>query len=262
MVSSAATGAVETDSSIDSVAELIATGCQVLAATGLTPDILGHVSVRIAGDRLLVRCRGPRESGLAFTTAEDVKAVPLDGPPDPDALGRWSAPNELPIHTAIMRRNAEVTAVVHAHPPAVVAMSVAGFPWQPIVGAFDIPAARLAADGIPVWPRAVLVNTRQLGDDLAGCQGDRPVGVLRGHGLVSVGYGPPERALPQAIVNAVAVDRLARLTLQVRSAGATPAPISATDLRQLPDLGAGFTVETMWRHLVRRAAAATRPDWR
>jgi ribulose-5-phosphate 4-epimerase/fuculose-1-phosphate aldolase len=234
--------------------EAIATGCQVMAETGLTPNVLGHISMRFSSDELLVRCRGPRESGLAFTTADDVKLVPIDGAP-PDLDG-WTVPNELPIHTAIMRARPDVTAVVHAHPSAVVTMSLARLAWEPIVGAYDIPAARLAARGIPTWPRAVLVNTTELGDELAANLGDQSVGVLYGHGLVSVGFGPPEHALAEAVTNAVAIDSLAQLTLAVRAVGGSAEPIDAADLAQLPDLGVGFNVETMWRHLVARTAAA------
>ena len=39
--------------------ELVATACRVLAHRGLAPGVLGHVSLRVAPDRLLVRCRGP-----------------------------------------------------------------------------------------------------------------------------------------------------------------------------------------------------------
>ena len=56
----------------------------------------------------------------------------------------WSPPQELPIHTAILRARPAVTAVVHAHPPAVVAMSLADLAFQPIFGAYDIPR--------PAWP--------------------------------------------------------------------------------------------------------------
>ncbi|HZC73665.1 MAG TPA: class II aldolase/adducin family protein [Jatrophihabitans sp.] len=253
---------LETDADTNSLAELVATACQVLAVTGLTPDVLGHVSVRISAEQALVRCRGPRESGLAFTTADDARVVPLFGPPDPQLVGGWSLPNELPIHTAALRRHPHVTAVVHAHPPTVVAMSIAGLPWRPIIGAYDIPAARLAAAGIPTWPRAALVNTPELGDEVAGHLAERPVVVLYGHGLVSTGTGDPQRAVAEAVTNAYAVDTLARMTLAVARAGAEPAPIADRDLAQLPDLGAGFNVETMWRHLVRRAAGAARAGWR
>jgi hypothetical protein len=35
----------------------------------------------------------------------------------------------------------------------------------------------------------------------------------------------------------------------VVAAGGKPEPISDDDLAQLPDLGAGFNVGVMWRHL-------------
>ena len=229
--------------------ESIATACRILAETGLVEHVLGHISVRTSATELLVRCRGPEESGLRFTTAEDIREVPLDGVRD---LGGWTAPNELPIHTEVLRRHPGATAVVHAHPPSVVAMSLAELPWLPIFGSYDIPAARLAADGIPVWSRSVLVNNGALAGEMVAALGDRPVLVLKGHGVVSVAHGEPETALAQAVLQAVAVDSLARMTLAVVGAGGKPTAIPEEDLAQLPDLGGGFNVETMWRHLRRR----------
>jgi len=229
--------------------EAVATACRVMAETGLVEHVLGHISVRLGTDRLLVRCRGPLEAGLAYTTADDIRAVPFDERPD---LGGWSVPNELPIHTEVMRRRPEVTAVVHAHPPAVVTASVVGAPLLPIYGAYDIPGALLAAGGIPTWKRSALIRTAQLAGEMADALGSRPVVVLRGHGLVSVADGPPDTAIARAVLQAIAVDRLARTTLTVLQAGGTPERISYADLAELPDLGGGFNVETMWRHLLRR----------
>jgi len=145
-----------------------------------------------------------------------------------------------------------VTAVVHAHPPAVVAASVADLPWLPIVGSYDIPAARMAADGIPVWSRSALVRRTELASDLLDVMGERPVCVLRGHGLLSVAEGEPATAIAAAVVRAVAVDSLARMMLSVASTGATLRAIPDEDLAELPDLGGGFNVATMWRHLLTR----------
>jgi ribulose-5-phosphate 4-epimerase/fuculose-1-phosphate aldolase len=234
----------------EGLATTVAHACRVLAATGLVEHVLGHVSVRAGDGEILLRCRGPREAGLAHTTADDIRAVPMDGPAPP---GDWSPPQDLPIHTAILRARPEATAVVHAHPPAVVAMSLAGLPWRPIFGAYDIPAARLAADGIPVWPRAALVSTPELGTELAAFAGDHPVTVLRGHGLVSVAAGPPHEAVARAVVQAFAVNSLASMTLAVRAAGVTPEAITGEDLAALPDLGPAFNVDTLWRHLCARA---------
>jgi hypothetical protein len=102
------------DSEIGALTELLATACQVMAETGLVEHVLGHVSVRTAHDELLVRCRGPEEAGLTYTTADDIRAIRMDGTGD---LEDWTVPNELPIHTEIMRARPDVTAVVHAHPP-------------------------------------------------------------------------------------------------------------------------------------------------
>jgi ribulose-5-phosphate 4-epimerase/fuculose-1-phosphate aldolase len=231
--------------------EAVATACQVMAERGLVEHVLGHISARVSPGELLVRCRGLHESGLAYTTADDIRLVPMDGQRD---LGAWSAPNELPIHTEVMRRRPAVTAVVHAHPPAVVAVSLLDVPLLPIYGAYDIPGARLAADGIPTYGRSALITTASLAGEMAAALGDRPVVILRGHGLVSAAEGPPQKAIAQAVLQAVAVDTLARTTLTIRQAGGTPRAISDEDLAALPDLGGGFNVDTMWRHMRRRTA--------
>lgn len=243
------------EASVAELYESIATACQVMAEQGLVENILGHISARVSDDEMLVRCRGPFESGLAYTTAEDIRLVPFDGPAD---IGEWRVPNELPIHTEAMRRRLEVTAVVHAHPPAVVTLSLLDVPLLPIYGAYDIPGARLAAEGIPTWRRSALIRTTELAGEMADALGDRPVLVLRGHGLVSVAAGPPHTAIARAVLQAIAVDTLARTTLAIVQAGGTPEPISDEDLAELPDLGGGFNIETMWRHLQRRAADQVR----
>ena len=44
----------------------IAIACRILAHAGLAEGVLGHVSVKIDGDTILVRARGPAETGLPF----------------------------------------------------------------------------------------------------------------------------------------------------------------------------------------------------
>ncbi|KIF77445.1 aldolase [Streptomyces sp. 150FB] len=230
--------------------ERVAVACRVLAVTGLVEHILGHVSARVGPESLLMRGRGPAERGLAFTVVDDVREIGLDG--SGEVPEGWTAPNELPIHTEILRARPEVTAVVHAHPPAVVAASVAGLPCLPLVGSYDIPAARLAHEGIPVWPRSALIRRRDLAEQMVEALGTRPVVVLKGHGLVTVGTGDPAEAVATAVTHALAVDALARITLAAASTGAPLRPISDEDLAELPDLGSSFNVSAMWRHLVAR----------
>ncbi|MGH9055637.1 MAG: class II aldolase/adducin family protein, partial [Acidimicrobiales bacterium] len=80
----------------------VARACRVLALQGLVHDILGHVSLRVGEDRVLVRARGPGDHGLLLTRADDVVLVDLDGRPAED-IGDHSLPQELPIHTAVLR---------------------------------------------------------------------------------------------------------------------------------------------------------------
>ncbi len=225
----------------------VAVACRILAAAGLIEDVLGHVSVRLDDDTLLVRSRGPAECGVAYTEPADVVACSLDGVAV-EGSDR-ALPNELPIHLACYRDDPGVRAVVHAHPPAVIAADLAGVPLVPLVGAYNIPAARLAADGIPVFERSVLINTLALAGEMRAAMGDRPVCVLRGHGITTTGA-----TLEQAVARALAVDSLARMATRVVAAGGTPRSIAAADLAQLPDLGTGFNDEMLWRHHERRLA--------
>jgi ribulose-5-phosphate 4-epimerase/fuculose-1-phosphate aldolase len=223
----------------------IALGCRILAARGLCEDVLGHISARVNDDHILVRCRGPEERGLLFTTADDIRLVDIRRPDDVD--GGYSAPNELPIHTAALAARPDAQAVVHAHPPRVVAADLAGVPLSPLVGAYNIPAARMARDGVPVYERGVLINSDDLGKEMAAALGESVACVLRGHGVTTVGA-----SVEQAVVVALVLDSLASMVLRVVRAGGQPKALPDADLDELPDLGSGFNDTLLWRHHVAR----------
>jgi ribulose-5-phosphate 4-epimerase/fuculose-1-phosphate aldolase len=206
--------------------------------------VLGHVSVRIGENALLVRGRGRQERGVARTEAANVRLVGLDGRQLEPEEG-WAPPAELPIHTAILRRRPDCAAVVHAHPPAAVICGLADLELRPVFGAYNIPALRLALDGVPVYPRPVLIRTDALADEMVAALGDRRVCLLRGHGIVAVGD-----TLQQATVAAVNLNELCALTLELARLGANPPGLSAADLAELPDLGGHFNDELVWRSLV------------
>jgi hypothetical protein len=56
----------------------------------------------------------------------------------------------------------------------------------------------------------------------------------------------------QAVLQAVSLDALARMSLRVRAAGGTLRDIDDRDWDDLPDLGPGFNVEAAWRYEVAR----------
>ena len=224
----------------------VAIGCRVMAHCGLVENILGHISLRVDGNRALVRCRGPHEAGLRFTTSDDIRVVDLaSGEVLDDPDGSYAVPSELPIHTSVLAAQPDVACVVHAHPPDVVVASLADIELEPIFGAYDIPAARLASAGIPVHPRSVLIRNDALAAEMVASLGGAAVLVLRGHGIVTTGAD-----VADAVLRALQLDALARVHLRVRTAGATPAAIPDADLAELPDLGSTFNRETLWRHYV------------
>ena len=240
---------------------LVANACRVLGARGLAEDVLGHISLRTGPDTMLVRCRGPQEEGLFLTRPADVREVDLDGEAveelglaGSDGTGQgeaaWAAPNELPIHAEILRARPDVDAVVHCHPPSVLLAGLEGVPLRPIFGAYHIPAARLALDGVPVYPRSVLVRRPELGREVVEALGAAPLVLMRGPGLAAVGSGP--HAVEQAVVRALALDALARVSLESARLGGKAPELTPEDVAELPDLGGSFNDVMMFRHHLAR----------
>ena len=228
--------------------QLIAQGCRVLAARGLAEGFLGHISLRIDEERMLIRCRGTNERGLAWTEPQDIRLVDLGGQAaGPSELDGWDPPNELPLHSEVLRANPEVSAVVHAHPPSVVAADLAGLGIRPIIGSYDIPGAKLAAQGVPVYPRSVLVRTTALATEMVTAMGSHSVVLLRGHGLTTSGS-----SIQEAVLRAVSVNTIAALSLDIAAAGGTLVDIPEHDRAELPDLGPSFNEGVAWRHEMAR----------
>jgi ribulose-5-phosphate 4-epimerase/fuculose-1-phosphate aldolase len=230
---------------------LVAEACRVAAARGLVDGILGHVSLRLDDARLLIRCRSDRDDGVAFTSPEDIRLVRFDGTPAAAGeLDGYRIPNEFPIHAETLRAGPQHHAVAHVHPPSVVAADLAGITLRPIYGAFDIPGAWLARAGVPVYERAVLIRSAQLGREMVAAMGDRPVVICRGHGIVSAAA-----TVKQAVLQAISLEELARMSLRVLAAGGVLRDIGDADWDDLPDLGPSFTADAAWRHEVARISA-------
>jgi ribulose-5-phosphate 4-epimerase/fuculose-1-phosphate aldolase len=219
----------------------VATACRILAQQGLAADVLGHVSVRLDADRILLRCRGPEDRGLLFTVAEDIRVVYLDGHADLD--GGYAVPNEFHIHTELFRARPQIQAVVHAHPRDVMIADLAGVELRQVFGAYNIPASLLASQGVPVYPRSVLVRTPELGREVAAAIGDSEAAILRGHGIVTAG-----ESVEHATMRALDLAELSRISTEVELLGGRPQVLADEDRAELPDLGSPFNDLSRWRH--------------
>jgi ribulose-5-phosphate 4-epimerase/fuculose-1-phosphate aldolase len=224
---------------------LVARACRILAARGLIEGILGHVSARAGEDAMLIRCRGRSDRGVLFTEPADVRLVDLDGNHLERSDG-FDVPNESPIHGELLRARPEANSVIHAHPWSTLVSGIADLRLRPVFGAFNIPAMRMAADGVPVFPRSCLITRPELAAAMIEAMNGRDVCVLRGHGITVTG-----RSVQAAAVRALDLDTLARVTVRLAQAGVTePDEISPDDMAELPDLGPAFNEERVWRHLV------------
>lgn len=211
-------------SGVDDLRDRLARACRVLGRLDLTKAATGHISARIPGtDRILIRARGPDELGVRYTSADQVIETDLDARVVGAAGAGLKAPLEIFIHTEIYRRRPQVAAVAHMHPPTVVACTIARVPLLPLYGAYDPRSARMAIQGVPTYPRSVLIDSADLGRDLADTMGDAPACLMHGHGVTTVAG-----TIEDAALNMILINELASMNHQARLLGGAE-PISAED---------------------------------
>jgi 3,4-dihydroxyphthalate decarboxylase len=228
----------------------LATACRVLGRRRLVDGVLGHVSARVDDGRMLVRCRGPEERGVALTDPDDIRLVDFDGH-HLEASDGWQVPKELPIHAGVLRADAAAGAVVHAHPRSALLCGLAGLRLAPVFGAYNIPAMHLAIGGVPVYERSVLISRHDLAEEMVAAMGGRRAVLLRGHGITVAGD-----TVEQATVRAVDLEELCRITVALARLGANADDVPERDRLELPDLGSAFNDQLHWQALVAEALGA------
>jgi ribulose-5-phosphate 4-epimerase/fuculose-1-phosphate aldolase len=188
----------------------------------MTHAALGHVSVRLDGDAMLIKGKGPNEVGLRYTRPRDIikadfDANMLDGPED------LQPPSESFIHTWIYKTRPDVQSVLHVHAEYSVLLSITGKEIVHSYGAFR-PGANLARAGVPIYPSSVLIQTDEQGQELARVMGTKDVCILRGHGIAVAGG-----SIEECTMNALALEKLAEMTYKAYLIGG-PLPLPQRDL--------------------------------
>ncbi|WP_166462851.1 class II aldolase/adducin family protein [Amycolatopsis acidicola] len=223
--------------SLEDPAAEVVLGCHVLGIEDQGDPVWGHVSRR---DRDLGHVwlkAGPR--GFDEVGAEDVVLTDLDGK---RLLGSAPVPREYPLHTEVLRVREDVGSVVHCHPPHAIALAATG---QPLY-AFSNGAGPFAA-GVPRYEAPVgLVETPELGADVARHLGDARALFLVGHGIVAVGA-----SVATAVMTAVLLERACRLQLLAAAAGGVAPPLREPGSRYSHAEADGYLLRS-WEYLVRR----------
>jgi ribulose-5-phosphate 4-epimerase/fuculose-1-phosphate aldolase len=202
----------------------VAQSCRVLGRLDLTNAATGHVSARVPGkDRILIRARGPDETGVRYTTEDEIIETDFDGKLVDRSRAGLAVPNEIFIHTEIYKSRREINAVVHIHPPVVVLFTICNKPLLPLYGAFNPPGAVMALDSIPTYQRSITVTTPALGQDLVRIMGSARICLMRGHGITAAGP-----SVENASLDAIHLNELAVMNYRAHLLG-NPSPISAED---------------------------------
>lgn len=235
--------------------EKIALACRIMAMEGIVEATLGHISMRVGDDLMLIRSRGPQDSGLFFATPEEICLFDFSGNPKEADRG-FNKPVELPLHGETLRNRADVNVVLHAHPPAVLVAALSNLELLACFGAFNIPAAQLAASGIPIYPRSVLISNTEVANDMLSSLGDHKACVLKGHGITVVG-----ESVEQTLIRALNLNIVAKLTLEVAQAGGKTTAVPKEDLELLPDLGGSFNDLGGWRYYMAKLRRAGFDKW-
>jgi L-fuculose-phosphate aldolase len=180
-----------------------------LRAHGLIAAGEGNISVRLGGGRLLITPTGRRRDELAPGELLIVTQQPADAEP---SVGVRRPSSDLAIHRAVHAARPDVLAVVHAHLPAAMALTLAGEVPDPAV----LPETALLLPRLPLVPFAP-AGSEELAAAIAHALMQGPVALpnavlLERHGAVAVGDGDSDAAaaIDQAVDRLELVEVLCR----------------------------------------------------
>jgi L-fuculose-phosphate aldolase len=187
--------------------EMVATG-RMLHEKGLIVGSVGNVSCRQSEELVLVTpsglCKGMLRADQLLVVdmaGERVGAQPASG----CALEPTS---ELPMHLEVYRQRSDAQAVIHAHPPTAVALSIAGIPLtEPI-----LPEVVMVLGAIPTTSYATLSSEEDalaIRDLIVGYDAI----VLQRHGALTAGDSLRDAFLKMELIEHYSRVRLMLLTL-------------------------------------------------
>jgi len=185
---------------------------KLLYDKGLIVATDGNGSARVESNRILATpsglCKGFMEPEQLIVVDLNGERVGLTNP----ANRNLQPTSEMRMHLEAYRRRPDIAAVVHAHPPTTVAMSIAGIDLarclipEVIVTLGVVPTTRYATPSSDENARAIR--------DLIG--GHDAI-VLQRHGTLTVGRDPLD-----AFLKTESLEQMARIAFMTQLLGASP----------------------------------------
>lgn len=186
---------------------------------GLLVALDGNLSARIADDLVLCTRAGCHKGLL---TDADLVVVDLSGR---RVRGRGEPTSELALHLACYARRPDVEAVVHAHPPTCVALTLAGQTLARCV----LPEVVLTLGTVPTVPYET-TGTTALARAVGEAAGAHDAVLLERHGAVCLGS-----SVLDAFCKLETLEHTAKIVVTARGLGgvAELPPAEAERLRRL-----------------------------
>ncbi len=188
---------------LDDVKREVVLASRMLFETGLADGLTierGHASMRLPGqpDRFVIKGLGP---ALSMLDADDLLVCDLEGFKT-DGPKELNVPNEVKMHSCILRERPDVQSVVHVHPRFAVLMSV----LQVNLGPMCIEGMQMFSKPLPVFPSPRLIIREEDGVEVAKVMGDADAILLQGHGAATAGVD-----LEDAVMNMLYLEEQARM---------------------------------------------------
>ena len=185
-------------------ASIIETG-RIAYRRGLLTANDGNISVRLPDGNILITPSGLCKGRLQ---PEDLLVITPEGEVVEAAPGRKPT-SEQPMHLEVYRLRPDVNAVLHAHPPYAVALTVAGFALRNDF----LPETRMALGDIPTTAFA-LPSSPQNAAVIRELIPGHDALMLRQHGSLTVG-----RTLEEALINLERLEHTARVQYLAQTLG-------------------------------------------
>lgn len=188
----------------------IVTAGRIAYQRGLITADDGNLSARLDGERILLTPSGGCKGRLA---PDELLVLDLSGKVLSPGTGGARPSSETPMHLAAYRERPDVGAVIHAHPPYSIALTVADIPLRADI----LPEVLATLGSVPTSDFAMPASDENA-DAIRGLIRDHDAILLRQHGVLTVG-ADLEQALMrmERVEHAAMVIALATLLGKVQS---------------------------------------------
>ncbi len=203
---------------------------QLMYEKGLISSSEGNISALLDSERILITPSGLHKG---FLETAQLLIVDRDGQQIGPRVGparKLKPTSELPLHLEVYNQRKDISAIVHAHPPITIALSIAHIPMAECL----LPEVIVFLGLIPTAAYATPASA-ELASSVRQLISNHDALVLERHGALTVGSTPMESFMRLEIV-----EQNARISFMLAQLGAhRPLPSNEVEklLRQREEMG-------------------------